>query len=288
MKLSFKALLLALAIAPLAIACGGADSDDVSDGDDVTEDEAVAARIEPGTWKLYHEPNATPNPSCDMHTKLTLSNDRGSRAKLEEGLDGFCEIAVVPNPREYRLRLEGTSCGSKIYSGSVRKQGKQYKVKITDHRTRVCRDLVPAQIIVEETVPGFPGPITMTQYSLDRAPEGETKTVEGKLAAVMGIGGESTGYAIEAADGLYELVLDEGEKNQFSDGKTAKVTGKLTFLSGVETHNRRALDVSKMLVCPNPGYINCMPGPGRRLSNFCGGEDHDWAVANCPGVQFAH
>ena len=104
-----------------------------------------------------------------MHTKLVLSADGGSRAKLEEAVGGFCEIAVFPNARSYKLRLAGTGCGSKTYTGSFRKGGKQHKVTITDHRTRTCRDLVPAKIIVEETVPGFPGAITMTKYSNDRA-----------------------------------------------------------------------------------------------------------------------
>jgi hypothetical protein len=171
MKLSFLSVAaLALALAPFAVACGGTDAgDDLADGDDVTEDEANTARITPGDFKLYDEPRANPTPGCDVHTKLSLSAQGGSKAKLEEAVDGFCEIAVFPNPRTYRLRLAGTGCGSKTYTGSVRKGGKQYKVEITDHRTRTCRDLVPAKIIVKETVPGFPGAITFTKYSNDRA-----------------------------------------------------------------------------------------------------------------------
>jgi len=86
--------------------------------------------------------------------------------------------------------------------------------------------------------------------------------------------------------GMIELILDPGERNQFVDGKRARVKGKLTTLSGVETHDRPAVDVSAMLVCPNPGWINCMPGPTVRPGGYCG-ENRSWVQANCEGVDFA-
>src|SRR5687767_6956448 len=72
-RFSFFALAFA---APLAVACSAdsTDSGEEADGDDVSVDEANAARIEPGEFKLYSQANATPNPSCDMHTKLVLTN----------------------------------------------------------------------------------------------------------------------------------------------------------------------------------------------------------------------
>lgn len=290
MKLTaLSSLLLSAAVLSLATAGCAADTDgaeDGADGDDVTVDEANAAKVAPGSFKLYGEPRATPNPNCDPHTKLTLAAGHYSTAKLEEGLDGFCEIAVVPNPRTYRLRLAGTSCGSRIYSGSVTKSGKKYAVKITDHRTRLCEDVVPAAVIVEETVPGFPGAITTTKYSHDGAPSGQSVTLEGTLRRSAGIGGENTGSSIQTASELVELILDPGEQNQFVDGKKARAKGEIKYLSGVETRNRKALDVKELLVCPDPGYVNCMPGPNRRLSNLCASDNRSWVEANCPGVNF--
>ena len=109
MKLSFLAL--ALLTASVSIACTAETDDAGEDNDDVTVDEANAAKVGPGTFKLYGEPHFTPNPSCDLHTKLELKAATFSTATLEEAVGGFCEIAVVPNPRTYRLRLTGTDCG---------------------------------------------------------------------------------------------------------------------------------------------------------------------------------
>src|SRR6185295_11162150 len=222
---SLRIGLLVLSLAPIAVACSAA-GDDVSDGDDVSEAEANVARITPGEFKMYDQPRATPDPSCDVHTKLSLTADRGSRAKLEEVVGGPCEIAVFPNPREYRLRLDETSCGSKIYTGSIRRNGERNTLKITDHRTRTCRDLVPAKIITEEfTGNGFAGPVIRKLYSLDAAPAAQTITVDGTLKSVVGIGGESTGRAILSSAGSFELVLDANERGDFVSGRQARVTG---------------------------------------------------------------
>ncbi|MBX3262510.1 MAG: hypothetical protein KF782_22710 [Labilithrix sp.] len=154
------------ALTAVAAGCGadaGADDEDTVS----SEDAILASSIVGGTFKLYGEPNAAPNPHCDVHTALTLSGDGGARAALREALDGLCEIYVAPQEREYRLRLAGTSCGSKIYKGKKRIAGKVREITITDHRTRVCRDLVPAKIIVAET--DGAGAL-QTKYSFDGPP----------------------------------------------------------------------------------------------------------------------
>jgi hypothetical protein len=282
MKLSFSLLSVLVAL-PFAVAC--TTSADDGDGE-VAEQEANAAKVAPGSFKLYGVPRFTPSPSCDVHTKLELTADGASKAHLEGAVDGVCEIAVSKNPRDYELSLARTSCGSRIYTGSFIRGIESWSITITDHRTRLCEDIVPAQIIVEETKDGMLGPITTQLYSSDAAPGEQELTVEGQLASVMGIGGESTGYAVQAQDGMYELVLDQGEKNQFVDGKKARVKGTLTFLSGVETQNRRAIDVKEMLVCPDPGYVNCMPRPNVRLSHLCAPANRDWVSASCDGVEY--
>jgi hypothetical protein len=165
MKLRSSILLAFVALAPLASACTVGD-----DGAGVQEAEANAAGVQPGSFVLYDEPNVEPNPNCNVHTKLALTDDGASRAALEEAVGGFCEIYVAPNPRSYDLKDAGTSCGSRIFTGTVRSGVELYSIRITDHRTRICRDLPPAMIIVEETreTPDT-GPVTTTMYSHDRA-----------------------------------------------------------------------------------------------------------------------
>jgi hypothetical protein len=282
MKLSMlKLVALALVCAPLAVACSADTAEEIGDGDDVTADESNAARVAPGEFKLYTQAHATPNPSCDPHTLLTLSNKDGSKAHLEEALDGSCELAVIPNARDYKLRAAGQDCGSRIFTGSFRKNGEKHSIKIVDNRTRLCENVVAGAIEVEETSPRG----TVQKYSYD-APPSTTVTIEGELVATMGIGGENTGVSIKTSSETLELVLDSGERNQFVDGRKARVTGKKTTLSGIETHDRAAIDVESMLVCPSPGSINCMPGPNVRLSSACAPDNRSWIQASCAGVSY--
>ncbi len=288
MKLKALPLLL-LAAASLSLAACAADTSEpgaAPDGDDVSVDEANTAKVTPGSFKLYGQPHAQPNPGCDVHTKLTLAAASFSTATLEEAVGGMCEIAVMPNLRTYRLRLASTDCGTRIYTGSITKAGKKSSIKITDNRARLCENVIAAAVIVEETVPGFPGPITTTKYSADGQPAGGAVTLEGTLTRTFGIGGENTGTSIKTASETVELILDDGERNQFVDGKKARAKGTIKLLSGVETHNRKALDVSELLVCPNPGYVNCMPGPNVRLSGLCAPDNRSWVSANCAGVNY--
>lgn len=184
-KLSLAAL--ALVSLPLAAGCA-ADTSDVADENvEASEDELAGARIEKGTFKLYADADAVPSRHCDVYTKLDVYNYGGAKAKLSEDLapGSLCRLAVFPNEREFRLNQTGTSCGSKIFKGTRRHNGKTLKITITDHRTRVCRDLVPAQIIVEETD-------QPTKYSYDGAPAlsgqfpaGDKNSLSGKLFAAM-------------------------------------------------------------------------------------------------------
>lgn len=278
MKLT--ALFLGLLAVPVAIGCS-APTEETSSADEAL---VAPAPLAPGKFDLYRQPHYAPESGCVQTTKLEL---KGMSAHLEEAFSGECEleIALFPNTRDYQLRRAGTSCGSQVYRGKVVKDGEIRDLELIDHRTRVCRDLVPAQIIVKETVSSQLGVIEITQYSNDQAPT--ESTVEGELASVMGIGGESTGYALMTEAGMVELILDPGEANQFVDGKRARVKGKKTTLTGVETGVRPALDVRSMLVCPDRGWVNCMPGPGVRLSNLCAAENRSWVQANCEGVDYA-
>lgn len=272
----------------LSLAGCAVDAQAPEQDDEVSAEEAIRAGVKPGKFVLHHEPNHTANPQCDSWTDLELKAN--GRAELSGRLSGKCSLTALfdPNDRAYTLRQTGTSCGSKIYTGARRVALGQAKtgiarIKITDHRTRLCEDVRVAVLEVEETVPGFPGPITTKLFSQDNVKE--DVEITGKLVRSFGIGGENTGASITGKDGMFELVLDDGERNQFQAGKTARVRGTKTLLSGVETHNRPAIDVREMLVCPDPGFINCMPGPNVRLSQYCG--NVQWTEDNCPGVNFA-
>lgn len=166
------------AFAPGCAADANTDEALADEGDEVSSEDALRASssIEPGSFKLYATAHANPNPGCDVHTALTLSKERGvSRASLREVVGGFCELYVAPDAREYRLKFEGTSCGSKIFSGKKTINGKTREITITDHRTRVCRDLVPAEVIVEETNASGNG--KQMKYSLDFVPQATWLTI---------------------------------------------------------------------------------------------------------------
>ncbi len=165
---TFSKLFAFSSVAILIGACSGdATSSTDTDGNEVSVDEALKAKVTPGTFKLYSKAHVTPSTSCDLYTQLDLKSAYYSTATLEEhvGWQGgmHCEIAVVPNKRTYRLKLDGTSCGSRIYTGSFTKSGERSEIKITDNRTRTCKDIVAAKVIVEEKKNGT----TTKKYSYD-------------------------------------------------------------------------------------------------------------------------
>lgn len=281
---SLSAALLFASTSFLAVACGGADDADPNDGASSESDVIKGAKVTPGSFKLYASPDHEPNPGCDVHTKLTLSADPRNSATLVEAVGGFCEIAVIPNERTYNLRLTATPCGSKEWSGILNKGGKRTEIKITDHRSRMCMDMVAGVVEVEEkqadgtVVKKWGNPETSTT-----PPAGQAMEVTGTFVSTVGIGGENTGRSIKTEKGLYELVLDGKEVGQFSENATARIRGKLTYLSGVETHDRPAIDVSDILTCPNVRSVNCMPPTTNAL---CKGDTRSWIQASCPGVEY--
>lgn len=280
---SLSAALLFASTSFLAVACGGADDADPNDGESSESDVVKGAKVTPGSFKLYATPDHQPSPSCDIHTQLTLSPDPRNNAKLVEAVTGLCKIAVVPNERTYNLRLTGTPCGSKEWSGVLNKGGKRTEIKITDHRSRMCMDVVAGLVEVEEKQAD--GTVTKKYGNAYDAkpPAGQAMEVTGKLVTSFGIGGENTGRSIATEKGLYELVLDGKEIGQFSENATARVRGKLTYLSGVETHDRPAIDVSDLLTCPNVRSVNCMPPTTNTL---CKSDTRSWIQASCPGVEY--
>jgi hypothetical protein len=141
-------LRLALVLLPLASVMGGcaANSTDAASVADGEDQEAVGAATVLEA-KLYDDARATPNASCDRFTNLKITKSKTGKltAKLENRLGGTCELYVAPNPRSFKV-TEGESCGSKVYEGT----GAQGSIVIQDHRTRMCEDLRPSVIEVEE------------------------------------------------------------------------------------------------------------------------------------------
>ena len=78
-------------------------------------------------------------------------NTRACAASLHEAVEGRCRLQLDPSPREYRLVLDHTDCGSSIYKASSVARSFKGEITITDHRARTCRDVVPGPIVVEET-----------------------------------------------------------------------------------------------------------------------------------------
>jgi hypothetical protein len=140
---------------------------DGPDGDEGSSENALRAGVAPGKFLLHAEANHVANPECDTFTDLTLK--ASGRAELSEHLTGRCALVAFHDPqnRAYTLRQTGTSCGSKIYEGSRRVPAGPAatavaQIKIVDHRSRLCKDIVASEIVVEETVPGG---ITTTRHS---------------------------------------------------------------------------------------------------------------------------
>ncbi len=128
----------------------------------------AGAALQNGSFDLYSEPNYVSS-SCNLGTGLILDRGKilGDVAVLEDFVKGTCKIAVRPNTRFTKLTFVRSNCGSKIYQGSFVNADTFVLATITDHRTRRCKDLVPAKIIV--TLEPTDGPVT-TLYSQDQRP----------------------------------------------------------------------------------------------------------------------
>lgn len=105
--------------------------------------------LKPGYWSLT-ETGRQPDPNCGVYTQLTLDKGQmiGPFSLMKEAVSGFCEIYVFPNERIHHLQLKSVACGSGFYEATRLTRNGMEKITIQDNRTRVCRDLQPATIIV--------------------------------------------------------------------------------------------------------------------------------------------
>ena len=139
MNLRFASTAAVTLFAMTALAGCATDADAEDDEQGVSAEEALKTSVTPGTWKMYGEARHEPTPACDVHTVLDLDNKSGAHARLREELTGTCKMMVVPNARSYRLALQSTPCGSKVYAGTRTSKGVKHTITVTDHRTRTTR-----------------------------------------------------------------------------------------------------------------------------------------------------
>lgn len=120
-----------------------------------------------GTFDLYNEPNKDLT-GCDIGSQILLDNSEllGPTAIMSNFVEGQCDIYIPKNTRIFDLVLAATPCGSKVWVGTFEGRNGFRKIKITDHRSRLCKDLTVANVIVEETLED--GSLT-TLYSQDWA-----------------------------------------------------------------------------------------------------------------------
>ncbi|MBK8204541.1 MAG: hypothetical protein IPK68_20300 [Bdellovibrionales bacterium] len=103
----------------------------------------------PGVFKM-REINSVgkPNPNCQVYRSLVLdqADMTGSFALTRNELEGFCEIYVYPMETYYHLEYITTDCGSRLFEGKRVSDTGLVKIRVTDHRTRMCRDKPPGFI----------------------------------------------------------------------------------------------------------------------------------------------
>ncbi|MFO0675812.1 MAG: hypothetical protein U0169_04720 [Polyangiaceae bacterium] len=289
-----------------AAACGGATESE----EDTSSEDAVVAGPETslGKFDVYALDVTDPKGFCiDVTSVELLKRGRTTRARLTDRIEGLCRRAVNPNVREYKVTAKTDGCGSVRYSGERRvatlrgtnpETGRPYgkadqfaTIALDDHRARTCETRVAGAIVLEETLPGFPGPISQIKRSLP-APA-EIETLDGTLMQVMGIGGESTGAMLLTDHGGLELLLDDAQREVFTSDRIGRVTGTRTTLFGVESGQRPAFEVKTLLVCPPPGTVHVLApviGPGAvepaapDAASATVVSDPFWEVDHCPGV----
>lgn len=139
--------------AAVATGCAAAAEPAASSDEALVAEGRADAFVFDGSFKLYDELTAV-DPMCDVHTILDLQAKGGKlTASLRDAVDGVCKILLDETARTYVLKLDRTDCGSMIYKGLGEVDGEQRTIEIVDHRTRICRDVVPASIVVTEGVP---------------------------------------------------------------------------------------------------------------------------------------
>ena len=120
-----------------------------------------------GSVDLYSTPRYTPTGMCDKGTQMVMDEATltGKVVFLANFVKGRCRLYIAPYERHYRMEeSKRDSCGSYTHKGiRMNARGRAETIKIIDHRDRICEDLPPASIIVEESGGG----VSEDSYSVD-------------------------------------------------------------------------------------------------------------------------
>ena len=138
-----------LLVSLFAVGCSAEATNDAASSTDALETDSVLFKT--ASFKLYVDPESKPLPECDVHTSLTLTA-KGSKAvaQLREVVLGSCEIYVEPNAREFAVEYSMDRCGSLTFSGQTVLNGEARHIAITDNRQRLCYDIQPSVVVVDE------------------------------------------------------------------------------------------------------------------------------------------
>jgi hypothetical protein len=149
-KLSVLAAVVSFGL--FAAGCAAEETEQAASTDSDVTTTQTFVDFEPGTFKLYDEPNAEPAEACDIHTVLELTHDgdNNARATLRDVVTGVCYLYVLPNERSFKLSYEMTRCGAEIFSGETSVNGATHHIAITDNRKSLCQDDHKADLIVDE------------------------------------------------------------------------------------------------------------------------------------------
>lgn len=228
----------------VVVGCSGASETETA------EDDATSA-VKLLEAKLYDEPNATPSPSCDRYTQLTVSKGKSGRitAKIENrlGATSSCEIFVEPNPRSFTV-TKSESCGSTIYEGTRAGEG----IHVQDNRTRMCEDIRPSQIEVTLSKNGSEYPLYGTAAANTNPGAGDAGSAPVSKVLDVKLYDEPHAEITPSCDRYVKLVIGkEGSK------LVANVKNELSPTSGCEIFvqpNERTYDVTASESCGSKIY----------------------------------
>ena len=117
------------------------------------QNDQSAASME--VFKLYRTPNPIINPACDVFLAAELVKGSGDvwTLRLENRVDGPCEIHVDPARRTFTVSRKEGECRSVVLQGGELTSATGWAVTLHDHRERVCADLPPALLILDYKSP---------------------------------------------------------------------------------------------------------------------------------------
>jgi len=136
----------------LLAACGSATTSQVAQSPDRIDRDPVSIGF--GSYVLFETSEVE---ISDTNCLFTLDMDiingpTGAALRLGNDIHGVCTVALNRDAREYQLNsVENIGCGSKRYHGTLVSEDKVATVILTDHRQRLCMDMVPNQMTLTES-----------------------------------------------------------------------------------------------------------------------------------------